>query len=130
MISARKEIKLAIKFCKSKPPLQRVADRPSTVDGPTGEMVGHDSRQILNSRLLQTRLWELRPDEDWSRAFFHYKLSSPFPEHSEQEYRRVSTLVFFFFTYLLFVSLTLISLSFISLSIYLFFFSFVFWCAA
>lgn len=44
--------------------LQCVADKPSTVDGTTSEMVGLSSRQILNSWLLQTRLRELRPDED------------------------------------------------------------------
>lgn len=66
--------------------LQCVADKPSTVDGTTSEMVEHASRHILNSWLLQTRLRELRPDEDRSRSFFHYKLPSPFPvsDHTKQ----------------------------------------------
>lgn len=81
-------------------------------------MVGFDSRYILNSRLLQTRLWELRPDEDWPRAFFHYKLSSPFPV-SEKECR-VSTLVFFFSLYTSFVCLFLSFSLFLSIYFSLF----------
>ena len=60
--------------------LQCVADKPSAVTGATSEMVGHDGRQVPNSWLLQTWLRELRPDEDRSHAFFHFKLSSPFPD--------------------------------------------------
>lgn len=80
--------------------LQCVADKPSTVDGTTSEMVGLASRHILNSWLLQTRLRELRPDEDRSRSFFHYKLPSPFPvsDHAKQ----VSNL--FSFTFICFSS--------------------------
>lgn len=82
-------------------------------------MVGFDSRYILNSRLLQTRLWELRPDEDWPRAFFHYKLSSPFPV-SEKECR-VSTLVFFFLSlYVICLFLSFSLFLFISYSLYLY----------
>lgn len=80
---------------------QCVADKYSRIGRPSQEMVGFDGRQIPNCGLLQTRLWELRPDEDRPRAFFHFKLSSPFPDSDHStcvSTRSFPFFHFFFFT--------------------------------
>lgn len=70
-------------------------------------MVGFDGRQIPNCGLLQTRLWKLRADEDRPRAFFHFKLSSPFPDsdHSTCVSTRSFPFFFIFFKFILYTFL-------------------------